>query len=82
MKHLRTYRYAIASEAMICELYNRGACTYEEAEQLQAEVREQRTDIERHFIRDFYAEAKRTVYQARKAGLLEPEEYVKELAPL
>ena len=71
MKYLRPYLHIIGSEARVMELQQRGRYTLEEAEALVDSARTERTEADLRTIRDFYAECKRTVYQAHKAGLIE-----------
>lgn len=55
---------------MILEKHQRGVITFEDAEKQLAEVLQNQTDLDRQWIRHFHMECKRTVHQARKAGLL------------
>jgi uncharacterized short protein YbdD (DUF466 family) len=71
MKTLRPYLHIIGSEARVLELQQRGTYTLEDAEKMVNEIRFNRTDEDQRTIRDFYAECKRTVYQAHKAGIIE-----------
>ncbi len=71
MKTLRPHLHIIGSEARVMELQQRGTYTLEDAEKMVDEIRFNRTEEDQRTTRDFYAECKRTVYQASKIGLIE-----------
>jgi len=82
MKTLTPYRHAIGAEARAMALLQRGDYTLEEAEDKVSAIQAARTAQDQYIIDSFYAEAKRTVFYAERAGLLPKRKFHKDHTPL